>query len=266
MVRLIYFIISLALFAFTSAFAQNKNAVAPFDKVIVSPHIEVNLIQGTEEAVTIEKTSVDTDKINIKVKNNTLRVYLDDAKEVTKNETVYRNGHKRKSPIYKGTQVKVTITYTDLEKLSVRGEETVVVESSLNREKFRLKVYGEPTVEFNELNLDLIKTTIYGTGNVKLISGSVEQQRYRAYGEAKVDALEVFSNTTRITSYGAAEFQINTSEEIRITAYGETLVEYSGDPKIKKGLVIGEVVIRKIPENYKASDSSEENILNKNIQ
>lgn len=260
-----FFLLSSLLLTSISSMAQTI-AVAPFNRVTISPHIGVNLVQGTEETVSIEESLLPQDKINIEVKGNTLRIYLEDAKEVTKNETVYRNGHKRKSPVYKGTQVRVTITYTDLEELSVRGEETVIVESSLNRKKFRLKVYGEPTVVFNELHVEMLKTTIYGTGNVKLISGSVKQQRYTAYGEAKVDALEVFSNTTRITSYGAAEFHINASKEIRVTAYGKTLVEYSGDPKIKKGLVIGDTDIRKIQEKDKTSDSSEEDILNKKIQ
>lgn len=221
-------------------------AVAPFDKVIISPHIEVKLIQGTEGGVSIEEALVNKDKINIEVKKNTLRIYLEDAKEVTKNETVYKNGYKGRSPIYKGTQLSATITYRELQELSVRGEETVVVETSLNREKFRLKVYGEPTVIFNELHLGLLKATIYGTGKVMSASGSIKEQRYIAYGKAKVDALEVFSNTTWITSYGAAEFQINASEEIKITAYGDALVEYNGDPKIRKGLVFGELDIKKI--------------------
>lgn len=252
------------LLAGISSMAQNI-AVAPFDKIIVSPHIEVKLVQGTEEAVTIEEALVPKDKINLEVKGKTLRIYLEDAKEVTKNETVYQNGHKRKSPIYKGTQVKITITYTDLKELSVRGEETIVVESSLNREKFRLKVYGEPTVVLNELHLGVFKAILYGTGSVKISSGSVKEQRYTAYGEAKVDALQVRNHTTRITSYGAANFLINASEAIKVTAYGEAMVEYSGDPHIRKGLVFGELKMKKFQHNSLTLDSSEEHILETNI-
>ena len=258
------FLLAFLLLTSISSMAQTI-AVNPFDKVIVSPHIEVILMQGTEETVSIEESSVPQDKINIEVKGSTLRIYLEDAKEVTKNETVYRNGHKRKRPIYKGTQVRVRITYSDLKELSVRGEETVVVESSLNREKFRLKVFGEPTVLLKEVHLGLLKATIYGTGNVTIASGSVKEQRFTAYGEAEVDALEIFSNTTRITSYGAADFQINASEEIKITAYGEASLEYSGNPEIRKGLVIGETEIKKFKQDGLTSDSTEEHITNNNI-
>lgn len=239
------FLLAFLLFFGISSMAQTI-AVASFDKVIVSPHIEVKFVQGTEEAVTIEETSVSRHKINIDVKGNTLRVFLKDAKVVTKNETTYNSGYKRKSPIYKGTQVKVIIVYTGIQELSVRGEETVVMESALNRKKFRLKMYGEPTVILNELHLGLLKTTIFGTGMVKIASGSVKEQRYTAYGEAKVHALEVLNNKTKITSYGAAEFLINASEEIKVTAYGEAMVNYKGKAEIKKGLTLGKVGINRI--------------------
>lgn len=257
-------LLTILLLAGTNSMAQYKS-VAPFDKVIISPHIEAKLIQGAEEAVRIEKTSVTKDKINIEVKGKTLRIYLDDAKEVTKNEIVFQNGYKRKSPIYKGTQISVTINYKDIRELAVRGEETVVMESPLNRKKFRLKVYGEPTVVLNELHLGLLKTTIYGTGNVKITSGSVKQQKYTAYGEAKVDAMGVFNNTTRITSYGAAEFKINASKEIKVTAYGDALLEYSGDPRISKGLAIGGLDIKKFQQKDLTSDDILEHSSNKNI-
>lgn len=258
------FLLIFLLFAGTAAKAQTKT-VAAFDKVIISPHIEVRLVQGIEESVSIEETSVDAEKINIKVKNNTLRVYLDDAKEVTKNEITYHQGHKRKSPIYEGTQVEVSITYRNLQELSVRGEETVVVESSLNMEEFRVKVYGEPTVLLKEVHLGLLKAIIYGTGNVKIASGSVKEQRFTAYGEAEVEAFEVFNSITGITSYGAADFQINASEEIKITAFGEARVQYLGNPEINKGLVIGELEMKRIQQDALASDLPEDQYSNRKI-
>ena len=258
------FILTLLLLPGAVTKAQTK-AVAGFDKVIISPHIEVRLMQGVEETVSVGEILVGADKIHIEVKNNTLRVYLDDAKEVTKNEITYHQGHKRKSPIYKGTQVKVLITYRNLQELSIRGEEIIVVESSLNREKFRLKIYGEPTVLLKEVHLGLLKATFYGTGHVRIASGSVKDQRFTAYGEAEVEAFEVFNNITGITSYGAADFQINASEEIRITAYGETRVQYLGNPEINKGLVIGELEIKRIQQDASASDLPQDQYSNRNI-
>ena len=65
----------LLLFAFKITVAQNTTHVDHFDKVVVSPNIEVTFIEGNEEKVTIEKSTVSDDKINIKVNGKTLRIY-----------------------------------------------------------------------------------------------------------------------------------------------------------------------------------------------
>src|SRR6187399_1535164 len=95
------YLIVLLLFAIKITNAQTTIKVDHFDKVIVSPHIEVTFIEGNEEKVTIDKSTVSADKINIEVHGKTLRIYLDDAKEVEKTQTVYENGNKVKRHIYK---------------------------------------------------------------------------------------------------------------------------------------------------------------------
>ena len=235
----------LVFFACKITVAQNTTRVDHFDKVIVSPSIEVTFIEGDEEKVTIEKSTVSDDKINIKVNGKTLRIYLDDAKEVVKTEEVYENGNKVKRPIYKGTVVTATVMYKKLEELSVRGEETILCKSVLKGDKFRLKIY-ESDVFLNDVSLDELQTTIYGESSLVIKAGSVKEQKYTAYGESKINSLGINSNTTKITVYGESNFQINVSDEIKLTAFGEAVVEYKGNPTITKGLNIGEVKINKI--------------------
>src|ERR1700712_468206 len=104
MLQLKCYITILAIFGFNSTFAQTTN-VNHFNKVIVSPHIQVTFIEGNEESVSIEKSTVSNDKINIEVHGTTLRIYLDGAKEIDKNEKTYEDGQKVKRPLYKGTVV-----------------------------------------------------------------------------------------------------------------------------------------------------------------
>lgn len=226
--------------------AQNTTHVDHFDKVIVSPNIEVTFIEGDEEKVTIEKSTVSDDKINIKVNGKTLRIYLDDAKELVKNEKKYENGNKVKRPIYHGTVVTATVMYKTLEELSVRGEETIVCKSVLKGDRFTLKIYGESEVLLNDVSLGELKTTIYGESSLVIKAGSVKEQKYTAYGESKINSLGINSSTAKITVYGESNFQINVSDEIKLTAFGEAVVEYKGNPTITKGLNIGEAKINKI--------------------
>lgn len=246
MVRLIFIIVTLTLSCIETAVSQNVKTVDHFDKVIISPHIQVTLVESDKETVTIHSNIVGDDKLNIEVNGKTLRIYLDDAKEVTKQETVEENGMKMKRPIYKGTIVTATITYKTLDDLSVRGEETFVCKSVLEGNKFGLKIYGESRIILNAVNLKTLHTTIYGESELEIKSGTIQNQKYTAYGESKVNALAIENEETKITAYGEAEFKINASKRIKITSYGEASLEYKGDAEISKGLNIGGVRIRKM--------------------
>lgn len=246
MTRLIFYVTTLTLLLIETAVAQSTMAVERFDEIIVSPHIQVTLVEGSNESVNIESNKESDEKLTIEVNGKTLRIYLDDAKEITKEETVYENGVKMKRPIYKGTVVTATITYKKLKALSVRGEETLVCESTLVGSEFNLKIYGESRVYLNDVNLKELHTTIYGESELEIKSGSIRYQKVTAYGESQVNVLAVANDESRLTAYGEAEFKINASERIKITSYGEATLEYTGDAKISKGLTIGGLRISKI--------------------
>ena len=60
--------------AVAGAFAQKTTTVRSFEKVIVSPYIQVTFVEGNEEAVTVESCSVPMKKFNIESKGGTLRI------------------------------------------------------------------------------------------------------------------------------------------------------------------------------------------------
>lgn len=223
--------------------AQRNVNVEPFNKVIISPHIEVTFVQGNEESVLVENSEVDESKLNIEVEGRTLRVYLEGAKNIPKNKKEYVNGHKMKRPLYKGTQATVTITYKQVDEFSLRGEEEINFQSPFDQEKLRLKIYGESRISFTEVQLDELHATIYGESNLTIQAGTIRKQKFVAYGESKVDLEEISNKETKITAYGEAEFALNTSDKIKVTAFGEAVVAYKGSPSVTKGLSIGDVKI-----------------------
>jgi len=92
-------LLSLAIFLTLSVRSQiSEIAVKSFHKVIVSPHIAVKFIEGTEEKVVIDKLSVAREKFNVEVKGKTLRIYLDDAKIVTKTVKEKSEGYSLNKP------------------------------------------------------------------------------------------------------------------------------------------------------------------------
>ena len=243
--KLFFFTAVFTFFTLENIVAQ-QTTVAHFDKAIISPHVQATFIRGEKESVTIESCSVSKDKVNIESNGKTLRVYLDGAKEVTKNEKVDENGHNVKKSIYQGTVLVVTVTYKTLEGLSVRGEETMLLKSKIDQESFNLTLYGESKIYFNEVQLKEMYTTIYGESYLELKSGNITDQKFTAYGESKVNALGIKNNITRATLYGEAKLELNASDQIKVTAFGEAKIGYKGTPEIKRGLSIGNAKIYKM--------------------
>lgn len=244
------FILCITLFAlFTSQnlFAQKTISVEQFNKVIISPHVQATFTKGENESITIESCTVNSDKVKIESNGKVLRVYLEGAKEMTKNEKIYdESGLRRKEAIYKGTVLKVAITYKTLEDLSVRGEETILLKSKLDQDNFYLNIYGESKIYFDTVQLKKLRTTIYGESYLELKSGNVTDQKFTAYGESKVNALGITNKISRATLYGESELSLNVSDQINVTAFGEAKIGYKGNPQIKKGVTIGKVQIHKL--------------------
>lgn len=241
--------ICLMLVATSSVMAQQIEKtydVQNFDKIIISPHIAVNLVEGDEESVRIDEAGVTEDKINIEVDGSTLRIYLEGAKMVTKSEKVKDKNHNMSKSIYNGTQVRATITYKTLNTLSVRGEERIELQSKISQKDFTMRVYGESQVYLSDVNLNRLKVTIYGESYLEVKNGSVDNQRYIAYGESKVNSLGIDNASTKITAYGESDFRVNVSERLKVTCYGETHITYEGSPDVDRGIVIGEATIKKI--------------------
>ena len=235
------------LFSTVNTNAQSKTiAVEKFDKVIVSPHIQVTFKEGTQESVIIERNKVSFEKLNIEVKNNTLHLYLNDAKTITKNEKINQNGNKKNVPVYNGTVIIATVIYKKIEKLSLRGEQTFILESPLKADKLSLNIYGESQVYINEVELDNLHVIIYGESYLEVKKGSINRQKITAYGESNVNTLEVDNISTKITAYGSGNFRFNISDKLKVTSYGEATISYKGTPTVNKGIVIGEATIENI--------------------
>ncbi len=227
--------------------AQEKSFnVKSFDKLIVSPHIAVNLVEGEEEGVVIENAKVSLDKINVEVEGRTLRLYLDGAKVVTKSERISTDQWRGSKSLYNGTMATATVTYRKLENLSIRGEEVVRCKNLFNADDFKMSLYGEAKVYFDSVSIDELTVAIYGSSYLEIGEGTVARQVFRAYGESEVNTVGMMAGETKITAYGESNFRVHVKDRLKVTCYGETNVNYMGSPEVDKGLIFGEARIRKI--------------------
>lgn len=237
-----------AIFLFQNAViqAQSKTfTVKSFDKVIVSPHIEVVFKTGDEEKVVIEMLSEDLDEMNVEVKGKTLQLYLDDAKTVTEKDKE-KSTKNRTVAAYKGTVAKAIVYYKKVKTFSLRGEERFNFEDAIISDKIIFNIYGESQVIMKDVTLKELKVSIYGESHLKIENGSIENQKIIGYGESVVDLLQVNNKLAKITAYGDGSYQCNVSDKLKIVSYGEPTITYKGSATLEKGLSIGEVEIVKI--------------------
>jgi len=241
------FIATFALLGIQHTEAQNKTyEVSSFDEVIISPHIEVIFEKADTESVVIENIDVSMDKLTVEVKGNTLHIYLEDAKVYTKSEKVKYDDYKGKEAIYHGTVVSAKVYFTDLEEISLRGEETHKVKSALKGEELTLKIYGEAEVYLSEIEVEKFYTTMYGESYLEVKEGIAKRQRIISYGEGEINTIGVKNTSAKVTAYGEGKVKLNVSDELKITAYGDASIHYKGSPMVNRGLVLGEAKIHQI--------------------
>lgn len=214
-----------------------------FNKIIVSPKINLILEQGEKENIRLTYSNVDADKINIKVQGNTLRVYLDEAKVA---EKTYRTDGNQKRSIYHDAAVTAYVTYKELEHLEIRGNQELTCNGPLKAERFTLKAYGENDINLSSLKTEYLRTSLYGDNDLKIKTGKAEYQKYKLFGENKIDTQDLKSFSATTTIFGESKIKLNTQDNLKVNAFGESQVSYNGNASVNRGLIFGKAQITKL--------------------
>ena len=230
------------LFISTLAFSQEiQKDLKHFNKIIASPRINLILKKGEKESVRLVYNNVTESKINIEVQGKTLAIYLDNARKI---EKLKDNDFDRARWMYEGVTVTAFVTYTELEALEIRGNQELTCNDAIESEEFRLKAYGENDITLASLKTDFFKASLYGENELKIKKGRVVEQKYKLYGENKIDTREMKSAFTSTSIFGEGNVKINSTEKIRVDAFGEPTIYVRGGGQVNKRLVFGKTYIR----------------------
>ena len=222
---------------------ERTESLKYFNKLVVSPHIELILIKGDQEQVVWDFKNISEDKLNVELDGKTLHLYLDKAKVTPKLRKNPKNGWNYKESIYRNARVKAYVTYRDLESLEVRGAEMVISKDPLVSERFRLKLYGEGNAYFSSIEAEQFKASLYGEFGLDIGGGHAPLQSYRCYGENLVRAVQFEGQDVSATIYGESDLNLNASRNMKVSSLGEGKVFYKGAAELHKGLMLGETSI-----------------------
>jgi hypothetical protein len=229
----------------SSTFAQEiKRELKSFSRIIASPRVNLILKQGDKESIRLVYHDVSESKINIEVSNHTLHVYLDNARKVEKVDP-YEPNHGRRRNMYDGVSITAYVTYTYLEGLEMRGNQELTCYDPIESDEFRLKAYGENEITLASLKTDFFKVTMYGTNDLKISKGKVVEQKYKLYGENKIDTRALKSAYASASIFGEGQVRLNSTEEVRVDAFGEPNIYVDGGAHVNRRLVIGRTNIHR---------------------
>ncbi|MDZ7648101.1 MAG: DUF2807 domain-containing protein [Cytophagales bacterium] len=145
------------LLGITTSAQEFEKKLSSFDKITVSPKINLILTQGDTESIRMVYSNISSDKINVDVNGDELHLYLDDARITDKNERINHNEYESKVSVYRNAEVTAYVTYTQLKSLQVRGEQEVTCRGELTSEKFKLKAYGEAEITLESVTTEKIQ-------------------------------------------------------------------------------------------------------------
>lgn len=213
--------------------------LAPFEKIIVSPKINLILRKGNQESIKLVYANVQAGQINVLQNGRTLHVFLDDARIVEKRKRIYENNRNYKVSYYKNAVVTAYVTYRELKNLEVRGEEEITCDSLIMGDKFKLKAYGEANIYLANVKSEKFKAVLYGRNKVMVGSGSADFQKLRLYGENRINTRAFAGQDVVSRIYGEGKIMLTASRQFRFSSFGEPSIEVNGFPEVRKGIVIG---------------------------
>lgn len=230
---------------FPSAICQEvTQSLAHFEKIVVSPKINVVLQKGEKESITIKYENVREDELNLEIRNEKLHVFLDKSRFFPRQEKRQDGICTFKRDKYRNANITAYITYVELKSIVVRGEEELSADESISSKKFKLRAYGAADIQLASLNTSKFKAKMFGENRLKINGGEIKNQKYRLYGNNKIDTKAIESETIATTIYGEGMMRVKASEEMTLNSFGEPMVQLSGTAFINKGIVIGNPHIR----------------------
>lgn len=238
-----FYLCALLLAANTVIAQDIEKKLNHFNRVVVSPKINLVLIPGNEESVRISYTDVDRHRIKIEQSGRKLHIYLEDAK-------IYDIGEKRENMFerrerYKYTQVTAYVTFKNLTVIESRGEGEVTCDGAINSGKLKIRLYGEVTADFAHIEAGKIRARLYGENRMRIHEGEAGHLSYKIYGENKIDSRGLTSVTSATTIYGEGQIRLRAEEELRVNSFGEPQLFLSGNAVVSKGIILGNARIRR---------------------
>ncbi len=188
--------------------------IGTFTNVETNGSLTIVLSQDSISSVRILADDNIQDKIQTKLRGNTLRIDIEgnfcDAGPVT-----------------------VYLSSKDYQQIESSGSVEITSEGKLNLNELEIELQGSSKVML-DLNAKSLKTSSSGSSEIEL-KGQAGSHDLEMTGSSSVEALDFVVGEYRINSTGASKSRINVLNVLEVNSHGASEVEYKGKPsKIEK--------------------------------
>lgn len=182
-----------------------------YDGIGIGGNFDVKLIKGKEGKITIKGEENLIPYIVTEVSGNTLKVK-----------------YKKNFNVKNTKRITITITYSEIDKVSLGGSGNITNEGILKSDDFKVSLGGSGNITLN-INADEVKSSIGGSGNIKL-EGKSNEFVCSIAGSGSIKAYELQTNILKATIAGSGSIKSTVKNKIKAKVVGSGSIYYKGNP------------------------------------
>ena len=198
-----------------------------YDGIGVGGSFDVILVKGKEGNIKIEGEENIIPYIVTEVKGNTLQIKFE------KNINIRTT-----------KRLTVTVTYRDLDKVSLGGSGNIKSEGIIKGRDLKVSLGGSGNITLT-IDSDEVNSKIGGSGNIRL-SGKSNELTCSIAGSGSIKAYDLTTDTLNATIAGSGSIRTTVNTRIKAKVVGSGSIYYKGNPKYidTKSAGSGDVVDR----------------------
>jgi hypothetical protein len=203
-------IVTLSLVFFTAFCQQSEvRSVGSFTGIKAAEAIDVYLKKGDKESVKVEVTGTDISNVLTEVSGSYLKIHMKDGR-------------------YRSRNVKVYVTYVNLNKIHASSAANVFSEGTIRANSIDISTSSAASIELS-IVAQSVTVDASSAGDV-VLEGSTKSIEVEVSSAGEVDAYALESETARASVSSGGSVKISVSKELNAQASSGGSIRYRGAP------------------------------------
>jgi hypothetical protein len=201
--------------------ASETQPLPPFSRVDVDGMVDVTLVQGAEEAVTIEAPARQSRRIRTGVRDGTLTIEAAGSDDWFGG--VFAGG---------GKPAHILVNFRALERVRASGAVKVRADH-MKADALAIALNGASSIAIGQL--DAKSLAVSGSGAMKAqIAGHGAEQTIDISGAGSYRAPDFVTDAATVSVSGAGKAVVNAARTLDVRISGAGVVDYLGNPKVRE--------------------------------